>query len=163
VVRWQGEPLSLRRAALATELIYLGHLNGVSGDLSALENLQMAAALGGRAVTHSAAKAALEAVGLAAVSACPARLLSQGQRRRIALARLYLYAPATAPQLWILDEPFVALDGQGVAALTARLNLHLAAQGSLVLTTHQAVTLQAPINLNIALGHDLPMSADLAC
>jgi heme exporter protein A len=137
-VRWRGEPTRKLREAFWEELAYVGHLNGVKDDLTAAENVRFAAAIAGRAWTHGAVRAALRELGLAGFEDRPTRTLSQGQRRRVALARLHFAAPAT---LWVLDEPFTALDARGVAVLTALIGAHLARGGIVVLTTHQAVEL----------------------
>jgi heme exporter protein A len=137
-VRWGGENIRRLREDYWQRLAYVGHLNGVKEDLTALENVQFAAALAGRAAGGDGVRAALEAVGLSGFEQAQARFLSQGQRRRIALARLFLAHEAT---LWILDEPFTALDVRGVAALSTLIGEQLARGGIVVLTTHQDVPL----------------------
>jgi heme exporter protein A len=137
-VRWRGEPTRRLREAFCDELAYVGHLNGVKDDLTAAENVRFAAAIAGRPWSHDAVRDALRALGLAGFEDRPARTLSQGQRRRVALARLHF---AAAAPLWVLDEPYTALDTRGVAALNALLGAHLARGGIVVLTTHQAVEL----------------------
>lgn len=137
-VRWRGEPTRRLREAFWEELAYVGHLNGVKDDLTAAENVRFAAAIAGRAAGKPEVRAALQALGLAGFEDAFARTLSQGQRRRVALARLHFAAAAT---LWVLDEPFTALDTRGVAALTALIGAHLERGGIVVLTTHQAVEL----------------------
>lgn len=93
--------------------------------------------MAGQAVSSAEACAALERAGLSRLSDLPVRLLSQGQRRRVALARLHL----TQSPLWILDEPFAALDGNAVQDLRDLLDSHLDAGGMLVYTTHQEIRL----------------------
>jgi heme exporter protein A len=138
VVRWHGEDIRRSRESYWEKLAYVGHLNGVKDDLSAAENVHVAAAIAGWPAGDTTVRAALAAFGLAGFEDRPARALSQGQRRRVALARLHC---AGATQLWILDEPFTALDTRGVAVLSGLIGAHLARQGSVVLTTHQDVTL----------------------
>ncbi|MEO1900142.1 MAG: cytochrome c biogenesis heme-transporting ATPase CcmA [Alcanivorax sp.] len=123
-VRW--------REPLAPSLLYLGHQPGVREELSARENLRYSQALSGQAGDPDAA---LDAVGLYGFEDVPAGRLSAGQKRRIALARLWL-----APKpVWVLDEPFTAIDQDGVARLDARLR-QAAAAGTLVLyTSHHRV------------------------
>jgi heme exporter protein A len=119
-------------------MCYIGHASAVKDDLTAVENLTLSAALGGLKIGEAEAWNALQRIGLEGQDDLPARALSQGQRRRAVLARL-LNAPA--PALWILDEPFTALDRQAVQQLCEVLAGHLDAGGMLVLTTHQ----EAPI------------------
>lgn len=119
----------------AERLAYLGHLNSLSTELSAAENLRFAHALGG----GSNPDTALQTWGLAAAKEQPVRFLSQGQRRRLALARVEL-AQRT---LWLLDEPCAALDSAGEALFDARLHQHLQAGGMAVVATHRALSLPA--------------------
>jgi heme exporter protein A len=114
--------------------------------LSAAENLVAAGALAGAAVDAPAARRALAVAGLGALADRPCRLLSEGQRKRVSLARLYLSA---ARRLWVLDEPFSALDGDATDALTAVLDGHLARGGILVYTTHQPIALRAGLTLTL--------------
>lgn len=108
-----------------------------TGDLSALENLQIAAAVAGRPLDEATALAALRRIGLAGREDLPSRVLSQGQKRRVALARLL----CSQARLWVLDEPFVALDVAAVDQLCNILDEHLARGGLLLFTSHQAVHL----------------------
>ena len=141
-VLWRGEPITRLREEFSRELLYLGHAAALKNDLSAIENLQCASALGGHMPGTESAAAALEAAGLGAQLDLPARVLSQGQRRRVALARLALPEPAS---LWVLDEPFNALDSSACAWLTGLLNRHLKRGGLAVLTSHQSVALDASL------------------
>ncbi|MBV8635235.1 MAG: cytochrome c biogenesis heme-transporting ATPase CcmA [Burkholderiaceae bacterium] len=138
-VRWHGKDVRRAREEFCADLVYLGHANGVKDDLAAWENLVVAMTLSGHAVDSGQAWHALDSVGLGEIGHLPARSLSQGQRKRVALARLQL---STAQPLWILDEPFTALDAASVAALCETLNAHLERGGMLVYTTHQEITLQ---------------------
>ncbi|MCS7101237.1 MAG: cytochrome c biogenesis heme-transporting ATPase CcmA [Burkholderiaceae bacterium] len=137
-VRWRGEPIRRLREAFWDELAYVGHANGVKDDLTCAENVRFAAAIAGRAAREEQVRAALQDLGLAGFEDAFARTLSQGQRRRVALARLHF---AAAAPLWVLDEPYTALDARGIAAVNALLAAHLARGGIVVLTTHQAVPL----------------------
>jgi heme exporter protein A len=129
-VRWKGEPIATLREDYARELVYIGHAPAVKDDLTPRENLAIACRLSGRAVPDAQLGEALERLR---VPELPVRKLSQGQRRRAALARLLV---SEAP-LWLLDEPYSALDVQGVAALNERIGRHTAAGGAVVYTTHQ--------------------------
>ena len=134
-VRWSGDNIRDLGDEYHRELFYFGHLNGIKGELTALENLQMAAMLSGQVLGEDQALDALDRMGLEGNEDLPTKVLSQGQKRRVALARLFL----TRARLWILDEPFTALDVVAVADLRDTLRAHLDAQGLIVLTTHQEV------------------------
>jgi heme exporter protein A len=136
-VKWRGEPIGALREDYSRHLVYLGHAPAVKDELTPAENLHFACRLSGVSIGKEAIEAALSAF---AVPDIPVRKLSQGQRRRAALARLLL--SESAP-LWLLDEPFAALD-TGSAAYTAELvQRHLGAGGSVVYTTHQPTALDA--------------------
>lgn len=141
-VRWRDEPIASLREAFHRELVYLGHAAALKDDLSALENLQMLAMLGGDDARPAEAAAALAAAGLKGRERLPARVLSAGQRRRVALARLALGGPQA---LWVLDEPFNALDVDAAQWLAGLLQAHLAGGGVAVLTSHQAVPLDGAV------------------
>ncbi|MQA20147.1 cytochrome c biogenesis heme-transporting ATPase CcmA [Rugamonas sp. FT103W] len=139
-VRWNGRPIQQLREDYHRQLIYCGHASAVKDDLSAWENVATASTLSGTACSREQAVVALVSVGLGGAADLPARALSQGQRRRVALARL---AIDPLPPLLLLDEPFVALDQTAVQSLCRTLNRHLASGGMLIYTTHQAQALQA--------------------
>lgn len=135
-VLWCGESIRQLREEFARNLLFLGHAAALKDELSAIENLTVSAAIAGQAVTASDAVAALRRFGLAGREHLPARALSAGQRRRVNLARLLL---PQAPLLWVLDEPFTALDARAVAQLAEVLAGHLRSGGMIVYTTHQEV------------------------
>jgi heme exporter protein A len=139
-VRWEGRDIRAQRDEFYSRLIYLGHANGVKDDLLAWENLVIASTLAGHSVSRDDAHAALERLGLGRAADLPTRSLSQGQRKRVALARLSLVLDAP---LWILDEPFTALDRDAVSTLCQTIDKHLVAGGMVIYTTHQDVTLDA--------------------
>jgi heme exporter protein A len=141
-VHWGGADIRRLREDYWQLLAYVGHLNGVKDDLTALENVRFAAALAGHPAEEDVARGALAAVGLAGFETSQARFLSQGQRRRIGLARLFL---ARKAKLWVLDEPFTALDVRGVAALSTLIGEQLDRGGIVVLTTHQDVPLPGKV------------------
>jgi heme exporter protein A len=126
-----GKALARQHGELGRSLVWIGHAAGIKGLLSAEENLAWLCALHCPA-SREAIWQALAAVGLAGFEDVPCHTLSAGQQRRVALARLHL----DAPPLWILDEPFTALDKQGVAQLESHLARHCEQGGIIVLTTH---------------------------
>ncbi len=155
-VRWRGEPIHSVREAYWREGVYLGHANALKDDLSAIENLLMACTLAGRPASDGDAREAIHAFGLAACSHLPVRALSQGQKRRSALARLAL---STQARLWILDEPFSALDVAAVAHLEKLIVAYLDGGGSVIFTTHQDAAISARITQRI----DLDKASVAAC
>ncbi|MBK5964522.1 heme ABC exporter ATP-binding protein CcmA [Thiocystis minor] len=136
-IRWQGESIRRLGEDYRRDLLYFGHLNGIKGDLTGIENLAVAATLDGDDVDRPAIWAALGRIGLAGFEDLPTRMLSQGQKKRVALARLIL----TRSKLWVLDEPFTALDVDAVILLQSLISAHVEAGGLAVLTTHQEVPL----------------------
>jgi heme exporter protein A len=135
-VRWRGNAIG---EEYRREMLFLGHAAGVKDELTVLENLEFSAKLAD--IKNPDCEKALEQLGIARLSGLPARYLSQGQRRRAALARLAL-APGVA--LWLLDEPFAALDEEAIARVSGLCAAHLAAGGLLVLTSHQDIPIAAP-------------------
>lgn len=130
-IRIEGAPAgpALRARAIA----YLGHLPAQKADLTALENLRFLCGLHGRRARQTPAQA-LAIVGLAGYEDALARQLSAGQRKRLALARLWL---SPAP-LWLLDEPYANLDLEGINLVNRMISAHLRAGGAALVTTHGA-------------------------
>lgn len=139
-VRWSGETIQTLGEDYRRELTYIGHANGLKEDLSAQENLLTTAHLSSQPASREAVTEALHGMGLAGREHLPVKFLSQGQRRRAALARLRL---AHARPLWLLDEPFNALDVAAVADMRQLMENHLEQGGMIALTTHQDVAIQA--------------------
>ncbi|MEY4711142.1 MAG: heme exporter, ATP-binding protein CcmA [Pseudomonadota bacterium] len=137
-VLWRGQPLVAPHGSLGLERLFLGHAPAVKDDLSALENLLATCALAGDPADRDEALQALDQAGLREQAHQPLRRLSQGQRRRCALARLPL---ARRRPLWILDEPFSALDTPACDWLGEQVRAHIDRGGLVVLTSHQAVAL----------------------
>lgn len=135
MVHWRGHAIYQQRFVYHRELLYIGHVPGIKQELTALENLRFISALEGRAAMLPALEQALEQVGLLGYEDLLVRSLSAGQRRRVALARLWL----SQAQLWVLDEPFAALDREGIARLETRLMDHLEHAGMIIITSHQPV------------------------
>ncbi|MYL23322.1 cytochrome c biogenesis heme-transporting ATPase CcmA [Halomonas alkaliantarctica] len=144
---WNGQPMREVREHFLTNLLYLGHAPGVKTGLTALENLAWYQALDGQRGSEAERLNALANVGLAGFEDVPAGQLSAGQQRRIALARLTL----TPRALWVLDEPFTAIDRHGVAALEAQLVTHALSGGCVIVTTHHELA-SSPALRRIALG-----------
>lgn len=139
-VRWQGQDIRGLREDYSAQLLYSGHNSGVKDDLCAWENIAIGSSIFGTPCSREQAYEALAQFGLARIAPLPARVLSQGQRKRVALARLFI---RPLPQLLILDEPFTALDKVSVDLLGNILNQHLASDGIVIYTTHQDMALQA--------------------
>ena len=147
-VRWAGSEIRKLGDEYHRKMIYIGHLNGVKDDFTAFENLRVTAQLGGMRDSEGRAIAALKRMELTACAELPAKVLSQGQRRRLALARLLL----GESMLWILDEPFSALDVKSVGGIQNVLSEHLDNGGMVVLTTHQEVELTSRRARHVHLG-----------
>ncbi len=147
-ITWQGAPLAGQRSEFNRCLVYVGHAAAVKDELSPLENLLDALALAGHPATTSVAMQALVGAGLRGFEKTPVRYLSQGQRRRSALARLALSQHAP---LWVLDEPFNALDTAATAWLTSLIEAHLQNAGLVVLTSHQDMPIKAASQKELAL------------
>lgn len=139
-VYWRGELAHQTPERLHQEMIYLGHALGMKEEMSALENLKFSAQLRSRAFDPHQTREVLALLGLNGRENLPLRVLSQGQKRRVALAKLMLFPLP----LWVLDEPFVALDAQGLGVLTQAMETHLNAGGVLIYTSHQRVEIHAP-------------------
>lgn len=130
----QGQPL-LRHPLYGQIRLYLGHLSAVKGVLTPRENLRWHSSGQGR-YNQRQIDDALDTVGLFGYEDVPCHSLSAGQQRRVNLARLYL----TKCPLWLLDEPFTAIDAAGVAALEQHIAAHAGAGGAVLLTSHQPLS-----------------------
>ena len=136
-ILWRGEASRKLGEDFTRDLTYIGHKNGIKEDLNGVENLQLNCRLAGLPVARDRAWEVLEEMGLRGHEDLPARVLSQGQKRRVTLARLLL---SKAP-LWVLDEPFTALDSAAVDFLQSIISDHVEQGGMVILTTHQQVSL----------------------
>jgi len=157
-VRWSGRPIASTREEYAAQLLYIGHANALKDELTALENLEIGGTLAGRRCTPAAALGALEELGVGRCAQLPVRALSQGQRRRVSLARLALGAAGGgehAARLWILDEPFAALDTAAVTHLENLIASHVTAGGMVVLTTHQPMAVATVGMFRIELEYEM--------
>ena len=129
-----GQDIHKLREDFHKDLVYIGHLNGVKDDLSAIENVRIAARMGNRKASEQELESALQQVGLAHFVDQMTGELSQGQRRGVALARLFV---SSAKPVWILDEPFTALDVTSVSNLSLLIAEHVRRGGIVIYTTHQ--------------------------
>ena len=140
-ILYKGEPIRTLKEDYYKDLVYIGHLNGVKDDLSAIENVRIAARMGNIISKNEEFVDALEKVGLGDFIEHTTGELSQGQRRRVALARLFV---SLSKPVWVLDEPFTALDVASVANLAAAVAEHVKAGGIVIYTTHQEVEMNLP-------------------
>ncbi|MEK6591758.1 MAG: cytochrome c biogenesis heme-transporting ATPase CcmA [Pseudomonadota bacterium] len=148
-VRWRGGKIHSLREEYWREIVYLGHSNAVKDELTAAENLVVACTLAGLKVGRDQAMAALHCFGLADCAELPAKVLSQGQRRRVSLARLIL---SEELPLWILDEPFTSLDAAAVDYMQTLIAEHVARGAAIVLTTHQEAQIASVAMITIDLN-----------
>ncbi|MBU2977815.1 cytochrome c biogenesis heme-transporting ATPase CcmA [Alteromonas sp. C1M14] len=132
-ITWAGEPLGTN---WFTQMLYVGHKLGLNGALSAVENLRFWCFQHRLSATLTHIMAVLLEVGLVGLEDIPCRMLSAGQQRRVALARLYL-KPA---HVWLLDEPFTALDIAGVQQLEDKMGQHVENGGAIITTSHQPLS-----------------------
>ncbi|MCC6473857.1 MAG: cytochrome c biogenesis heme-transporting ATPase CcmA, partial [Burkholderiales bacterium] len=133
-IRWDGTRIRRLREEYWRALLYIGHANAVKDDLTALENVRVACALNDIPASTERAGEALRQLGLAGCEGLPARVLSQGQRRRVTLTRLAL---GEGQPLWLLDEPFTALDVAALAWVREAIERHVGRGGIVIYTTHQ--------------------------
>jgi heme exporter protein A len=138
-ILWSGTSIRALDGEYYGAMTYIGHLSGTKDDLTVIENLRISSALAGFDIGVDQAKDALGHIGLRGREALPVKVLSQGQRRRVALARLLV----CKTPLWILDEPLVALDVAAVKLIQELLEQHLWEGGMVVMTTHQEIDITA--------------------
>ncbi len=146
-IDWNGESIASLAEEYSKHLLYVGHLPGIKEDLTALENLQFSLAILGTEVTNNKATEVLSMLGLAKGLNLQTRMLSQGQKRRVVLARLWLQ---DLP-LWILDEPFTALDAAATDLLKQKIESFANAGGMVMMTSHQDFSLNVPDFLQLKL------------
>ena len=139
-VSWRGKSIASVRSEYQVALAYASHEPALKGDLTALENLRFAVGLK-RKVTAAQLREGLERTGVAACADLPARVLSAGQRRRVAMARVL----AMSASLWLLDEPFTNLDAAGTALLSGLLQEHVQQGGLALVVAHHDLTLDCKV------------------
>jgi len=136
-ITWNGQDIIEDRIGFQAALAYVGHAHGIKGDLTPLENLRFWSTI--HPVNQDLVNSeVLQAVGLGAYENTLSRRLSAGQRRRVAIARLLI----TDARLWVLDEPFTAIDADGVAMIEEIISRHIELGGMAILTSHQPITLK---------------------
>lgn len=141
---WRGAPIRENRLDYLNQLLYVGHLPGVKKALTPRENLTWFCGLN-QGHQRCSIESALDEVGLCGFEDVPCHHLSAGQLRRVALARLFL----TPARVWILDEPFTAIDKQGVKNLEQLMAEHARGGGCVLLTTHQDMAMEGVRRLNL--------------
>jgi heme exporter protein A len=146
-VLWQGANIRSLAEDYYTSVTYLGHRPGVKDELSAIENLRIGNLLNGVEVSEEDALAALQRMGLGGRESLAARFLSEGQRRRVALARLLL----CQTRLWLLDEVMTSLDKGAVALVRSLIEEHLNRGGIAIVATHQELELSAGVTKRLEL------------
>ena len=145
-VLWRGDPIDRLAGDYYEQVAYVGHHDGVKQELTCLENLRLARAMG--VPSTSTLDDILEQANLYAYGETEAGSLSAGQKRRLALARLL----ATDSMLWILDEPFTTLDKDSMAMFSTLFEQHLQRQGLIVMTSHHEISLPAQSVQHVQLG-----------
>lgn len=146
-IRWCGTDIAEIRLEYQADLAYLAHTHGVKEELTPLENLHISHALAGRPDVREPMDA-LRRVGMERLADLPVRVLSAGERRRVALARLLL----SRARLWVLDEPFTALDKAGIRAVEALLADHCAGGGIALVSSHHPLSLACSLDTPIRLS-----------
>jgi heme exporter protein A len=132
-VNWNSQNIQTLAEEYSGQVLYIGHLLGIKEDLTAVENLKFSATLAGVDVSREQAIYGLTQLDIARCADLPTRVLSQGQKRRVALTRLWLQKNP----IWILDEPFAALDVATIEKLTSQIETFAHAGGIVVFTSHQ--------------------------
>jgi heme exporter protein A len=138
-VRWEGTNIRRLGEEYCAQIAYVAHQNGVKDELDPIENLRISSGVAGNALSKREAQAVLERVGLGKQQHLAARLLSAGQRRRLALSRLL----ASRARLWVLDEPLASLDDDGATLARKLISEHLTSAGMAIIATHQEMGLSA--------------------
>jgi heme exporter protein A len=151
-VLWNTQQIKTLAEDYYGQVLYIGHLAGIKEDLTAVENIQFSISLSGYSVDREHALTALDALGVARCADLPTRVLSQGQKRRIALAQLWLQNDPKQTPLWILDEPFTALDVSMIEKLTQQIEAYVKQGGMVIFTSHQAPSFDNSLMQDLQLG-----------
>ena len=147
-ISWEGANIRSLGEEYVAQVTYLGHRHGIKDELSAVENLRISNALNGVSVSKERAFEVLGHIGLAGRESLPARLLSEGQRRRVGLARLLV----CNTELWLLDEVLTSLDKGAVALVRSLIEKHLADGGMAIVATHQELDVSASLSKRLELA-----------
>ena len=147
-VNWYGESVQANREDYYANMVYIGHLPCIKGDLTVLENVRALLDTRSLSVSNTIIEASLAKVGLESYEDVPGKALSSGQRRRILLA----FVDLAKAKLWVLDEPLTALDVQGVELMEAMIVAHKEAGGSVIFTTHHGMQLECEMR-SVQLGN----------
>ena len=148
-ILWKNGRIATSGEDFRRDLVFIGHADALKGDLTPIENLRHALVLAGEHVGNAGLRDAMAEQGLAGVADLPVKLLSQGQKRRVALARLWFSADKP---LWVLDEPFAALDTASVERIASVVVGHVRGGGMTIFTTHQEIGLAGAHVQSIELG-----------
>jgi len=147
-VRWNGTSIRSLGEEYSGSVAYLAHQNAVKDELTAIENLRISSAVCGNALNKKEAQETLKRVGLREQQNLPARVLSAGQRRRLAMTRLL----TSAARLWILDEVLTSLDDTAMNLSREFISDHLRKDGIAIVATHQDLNLTAPRSKRLQLS-----------
>ena len=151
-IRWQGEKIRSLGDEYSRSITYIGHRNGVKEELSSLENLRISSGLAGFELSREKAQQALKQLGLGGRENLPARFLSEGQRRRSALARLL----TCGTTLWLLDEVLASLDQAAGILIESVIGEHLSKGGMAIVATHQELHISAGLFQRLELANGVP-------
>jgi len=154
-VKWGGANIKSLGEDYSRNFIYIGHRHGVKDELSSVENLRIASGLTGIQLTANEAARALGEIGLAGREDLPARFLSEGQKRRSALARLI----TSERTLWVLDEVLASLDTAAIRMVESLIERHLSEGGMAIVTTHQPLSLSAGSIQRLELAGEVPLGS----
>ena len=146
-INWNGANIRSLGEEYFAKITFIGHRHGIKDELTAIENVRISAGLGGIEIDKATARRALARVGLAERDSVPARLLSEGQRRRVSLARLLI----TSSQLWLLDEILTSLDKVAIGLVRSLIEEHVSGGGIAVVATHQQLELSGSNNQRLEL------------
>jgi len=147
-VLWKNTNIRSLGEEYFTIATYLGHRHGIKDELTCVENLRISNALNGVEISEEHARSVLGTMGLGGREFLPARLLSEGQRRRVALARLIVCNTT----LWLLDEVLTSLDKAAIALVRSLIEEHLAKGGIAIVATHQEFELKSASSQRLELA-----------
>ena len=151
-VLWNQQKIKALAEDYYGQVLYIGHLASIKDDLTAVENMQFSLSLSGYTVDRLHMIGALDTLGIARCADLPTRVLSQGQKRRIALAQLWLQDDPELIPLWILDEPFTALDINMIEMLTLHIEKYVNNGGMVIFTSHQLPSFDVSLIQDLQLG-----------